>query len=151
MEDEQTAGTAVVAVAMVNIHALPAHTAWTAAQRAAFLDHFATNADVRSAAMMIGMTARDAYALRRTDAAFAAEWRGAIDVAYDRLEIALVKQLSGGSRSRVNVGAAMLLLEQRRAGARGAKGPWKAGAGDERARAERELLRRLKTYAGDRA
>lgn len=126
-----------------------ARTQWTAAQRATFLDHFALSGDVPSAAMMIGMDALDAYALRRRDARFAAAWRVALDVGYDRLEASLIRQLLGRSRSQVNVGAAMLLLEQYRAsrpvaGGKGAAG--KGGKSDLRARAERELLRRLKAY-----
>ncbi|PZQ61856.1 MAG: hypothetical protein DI544_04350 [Sphingomonas taxi] len=121
---------------------------WTRERRDRFFDHFAMAGDVAAAAAAAGMTARDAYAKRRGDRTFAALWRRALDVGYDRLEAAVIRQVSGTTDTKMDVGAAMLLLERHRGAVTPPEpAPNRGGDRAARQRAERELLRRLRVYA----
>ena len=59
---------------------------WTAAQRAAFLDHLAATCSVTAACSALDVWSSSAYYVRRTDPAFAEAWRVALLTGYDRLE-----------------------------------------------------------------
>lgn len=59
---------------------------WTIARRVAFLDHLAATCNIAQSAKAVGSSASGAYALRRRDAAFAEQWREAIDLGYELLE-----------------------------------------------------------------
>jgi len=59
---------------------------WTIAKRVAFLDHLAATCNISQSARAVGSSASGAYALRRRDAAFAEQWRAAIDLGYELLE-----------------------------------------------------------------
>jgi hypothetical protein len=122
---------------------------WTRSDRDTFFDHFAISADVARAAAAAGKTARSAYALRRRSATFGAQWRAALDDAYERMEAALVRQVLGDTDTKLDVAAALLLLERRPAAAVDvATGTRKvADRNSPRAKAERELLRRLQAMA----
>lgn len=73
---------------------------WTAVKRRAFLDHLAEHCNVNAACRAVGMDPSGAYALRRRDPDFAAQWREALEIAYERLETALlrysIERLNGG-------------------------------------------------------
>lgn len=64
---------------------------WTAARRRAFLDHLSQHCNVAAACRAVGMDSSSAYHLRRRDAGFAAQWREALEVNYERLEAALLR------------------------------------------------------------
>lgn len=68
-----------------------AATGWTAARRRAFLDHLAQHCNVAAACRAVGMDSSSAYHLRRRDAGFAAQWREALEINYERLEAALLR------------------------------------------------------------
>jgi hypothetical protein len=59
---------------------------WTIARRVAFLDHLAATCNIAQSAKAVGSSASGVYALRRRDAAFAEQWREAIDLGYELLE-----------------------------------------------------------------
>lgn len=59
---------------------------WTIARRVAFLDHLAATCNISQSARAVGSSTSGAYALRRRDAAFAEQWRAAIDLGYELLE-----------------------------------------------------------------
>lgn len=121
---------------------------WTLADRNVFFDHFAMSGDVAEAAAAAGKTERSAHSLRRRSATFAAAWRVALDDGYERLETALVRQVMGETTAKLDVAAAVVLLDRRRRIDDGAaatrKGPEKANP---LARAERELLKRLQALS----
>ena len=64
---------------------------WTAVRRRAFLDHLSQHCNVAAACRAVGMDPSSAYHLRRRDAGFAAQWREALEVNYERLEAALLR------------------------------------------------------------
>ncbi|KQN90939.1 hypothetical protein ASE95_11695 [Sphingomonas sp. Leaf231] len=124
---------------------------WTSARWSAFFDHFAMTGQVANAAAAAGMTAKDAYAMRRRSTRFALMWRRALDVGYDRLEVAVLRQVLGQTETKLDVGAAMLLLERHRATIAVEQSPSRRrrppDAAAARAKAERELLKRLQAFA----
>lgn len=122
---------------------------WSRNDRNTFLDHFAIDGDVARAAAAAGKTARSAYALRRRSTAFGAGWRLALDDAYERMEAALVRQVLGDTDTRMDVAAALVLLERRPGAAIDvATTPRKvATRNSPLAKAERELLRRVQAMA----
>lgn len=63
---------------------------WTAAKRRVFLDHLATTCNARLSAQAAGMGEHSAYALRRRDAEFSAQWEAAIQLGYSAVEAALL-------------------------------------------------------------
>lgn len=68
---------------------------WTPAKRAAFLEHLATTCNIAASARAVGMAPRGAHALKKRDAAFAADWAGAIEAAYETLEVRLLAYALG--------------------------------------------------------
>lgn len=65
---------------------------WTRARRAAFLTELAHSCNVSRAHKAAGMGERGAYALRRRDSAFARQWQTALELGYERLEMALLRR-----------------------------------------------------------
>lgn len=122
---------------------------WTREDRNRFFDHFAVSGDAARAAEAVGKTARSAFALRRRSADFAATWRAVMDDTYERLEAAIVRQVLGDGASKVDIAAALLLLERRPGAAAGGPVAKRRGADgvNPRVRAERELLRKLRAHA----
>jgi hypothetical protein len=122
---------------------------WTRDARNTFFDHFAISGDVAAAAAAAGKTARSAYALRRRSTTFGTQWRAALDDAYERMEAALVRQVLGDTDTKLDVAAALLLLDRRPAAAIDvATTPRKvADRNSPRAKAERELLQRLQAMS----
>lgn len=122
---------------------------WTRDDRNTFFDHFAISGDVARAAAAAGKTARSAYALRRRSTTFGAQWRAALDDAYERMEAALVRQVLGDTDTKLDVTAALLLLERRPPAAVDvATTPRKvADRNSPRGKAERELLKRVQAMA----
>lgn len=68
---------------------------WTPAKRAAFLEHLAATCNIAASARAVGMAPRGAHALKKRDAAFAADWAGAIEAAYETLEVRLLAYALG--------------------------------------------------------
>ena len=122
---------------------------WTRDVRNRFFDVLAASGDVARAAETVGKTAQSAYALRRRSASFAATWRTVLEDTYERLEAALVRQVLGDADTKVDVAAALLLLERRPRAGRSAPAATERVADEAtlRARAERELLRKLKALS----
>ena len=69
---------------------------WTAAKRDAFLAALIETANVAGAARLVGLPARSPYQLRRKDAEFAAAWDAALDEAYSKLEMMLLRRATYG-------------------------------------------------------
>lgn len=65
---------------------------WTKARRAAFLEELATSCNVRRAHGAAGIAMGSAYRLRRRDPLFAKQWQEALELGYERLELALVRR-----------------------------------------------------------
>ncbi len=70
---------------------------WTPAKRAAFLEHLAATCNIAASARAVGMAPRGAHALKARDAVFAADWAGAIEAAYETLEVRLLAYALGES------------------------------------------------------
>ncbi len=99
---------------------------WTPSRREQFLDHVAATCNVRAATEAVGLSQASVYALRRRDAAFAAQWRMALLAGYDRLEemlvskaIAVLEGVAVGDPDKVVCGAisveqAIKLLDRHR-------------------------------------
>ncbi|MES3095731.1 hypothetical protein [Sphingomonas aerolata] len=68
---------------------------WTPAKRAAFLEHLAATCNIAASARAVGMAPRGAHALKKRDAVFAADWAGAIEAAYETLEVRLLAYALG--------------------------------------------------------
>lgn len=69
---------------------------WTAEKRAAFFAHLAETCNVAASARHVGMSVPMVYALRKRDAAFAAEWMEALDQGFEELRIQLLHQARFG-------------------------------------------------------
>lgn len=65
---------------------------WTKARRAAFLEELAMSCNVRRAHAAAEMALGSAYRLRRRDPLFAKQWHEALELGYERLELALVRR-----------------------------------------------------------
>lgn len=65
---------------------------WTKARRNAFLEELAMSCNVRRAHVAAEMALGSAYRLRRRDALFAKQWQEALELGYERLEMALVRR-----------------------------------------------------------
>lgn len=65
---------------------------WTKARRAAFLTELAHSCNVSRAHKAAEMGERGAYALRRRDTEFAQQWQAALELGYERLEMALLRR-----------------------------------------------------------
>lgn len=72
-------------------HYLERKGTWKKLVREDFLNHLAATCSVKLSCEAVGMGIPGAYALRRRDAAFAAQWRAALLTGYDRLEAALLE------------------------------------------------------------
>lgn len=86
---------------------------WTDAARERFLDHLAATCNVRAACAAAGRHHTGAYALRRRDPGFAAQWHAALESGYDTLEAAILEQtlaplqpetVSGGAEEDADAG-----------------------------------------------
>jgi hypothetical protein len=69
---------------------------WTAAKREAFLTSLVETANVAGAARLVGVPERSPYHLRRKDEDFAAAWDRALDEAYSKLEMMLLRRATYG-------------------------------------------------------
>ncbi|WP_264938695.1 hypothetical protein [Sphingomonas caeni] len=91
--------------------------------RATFLDHLAGSCNVTAAAKAAGVSTESAYALRRREEAFAAEWHAALLAGYAVLETALLGHALGRSDDgtvampfgKLDFEAGLRLLAQHRA------------------------------------
>ncbi len=122
-----------------------------AATRACFLDQLAMLGCPARAAAAVGVALVSAYALRRRSVRFAAAWRDALAIGYERLEAAALRQLIE-RETPLDLAAALALLDRHRAAAAGAApvAPPRAPRGQRHplGPAGAELARRLKLYAG---
>jgi len=78
---------------------------WTPAKRAAFLEHLAATCNIAASARAVGMAPRGAHALKARDAVFAADWAGAIEAAYETLEVRLLAYALGEVEGEVEAEA----------------------------------------------
>lgn len=69
---------------------------WTAAKQERFLAALIETANVAGAARLIGVPEHSPYHLRRKDAEFAAAWDRALDEAYTKLEMMLLRRATYG-------------------------------------------------------
>ena len=69
---------------------------WTEAKREAFLLALVETANVTGAARAVGLPEHSPYHLRRKDADFAAAWDAALDEAYSKLEMMLLRRATYG-------------------------------------------------------
>ena len=99
---------------------------WTKARRTAFLCELAMSCNVRRAHAAAEMASGSAYRLRRRDPLFAKQWQEALELGYERLELALVRRaleavdelvLDEGPEpvEKMSVAQAITLLRQHRA------------------------------------
>jgi hypothetical protein len=65
---------------------------WTKARRGTFLEELARSCNVYRAHAAAGMGEGSAYRLRRRDPLFAKQWQEALELGYERLEMALVRR-----------------------------------------------------------
>jgi hypothetical protein len=65
---------------------------WTKARRDAFLEELAMACNVRRAHAAAEMAPGSAYRLRRRDPLFAKQWQEALELGYERLELALMRR-----------------------------------------------------------
>jgi len=126
-------------------------TALGAATRACFLDQLALLGCPARAAAAVGIAPVSAYALRRRSARFAAAWRDALAIGYERLEAEALRQLLE-HETPLDLAAALALLDRHRAAA-GDAAPVTPPRAPRRQRhalgpAGAELARRLQLYAG---
>jgi hypothetical protein len=70
---------------------------WTAAKRERFLNALVETANVAGAARLVGVPERSPYHLRRKDDAFARAWDKALDEAYSKLEMMLLRRATYGA------------------------------------------------------
>jgi hypothetical protein len=70
---------------------------WTKQRRKIFLDHLAATCNVTASATAAGLYWAGAYAWRRKDPEFAAQWQAALETGYARLEAMLVDRAAVGS------------------------------------------------------
>lgn len=122
-----------------------------AVTRAFFLDQLAMLGCPARAAAAVGVALVSAYALRRRNARFAAAWRDALAIGYERLEAEALRDLLE-RETPLDLAAALALLDRHRAAAAGAVpvAPPRAARRqrDPLGPAGAELARRLKLYAG---
>ena len=69
---------------------------WTAAKRERFLAALVETANVAGAARLVGVPETSPYHLRRKDEDFAAAWDRALDEAYSKLEMMLLRRATYG-------------------------------------------------------
>ena len=71
-------------------------TRFTTTRQREFLEHLALSANVTASAEAIGIDTSQIYRAKRRDPDFAAEWRAALQSAYDRIEGELLERALGG-------------------------------------------------------
>ena len=81
---------------VVRAVAVPLAERWTAAKRERFLAALIETANVAGAARLVGVPERSPYNLRRKDSTFAAAWEKALDEAYAKLEMMLLRRATYG-------------------------------------------------------
>ena len=82
------------------------HVRWTAALTGAFLDHLARTGNIRAAAAHIGVDHAQVYYRQRTNPAFAAAWRAALDAGCLTIKAQMIAHiLSGGDPEATDTGA----------------------------------------------
>ena len=97
---------------------------WTAAKQEAFLAALADTASVSGAARAVGVPDRSPYKLREKDVNFRAGWDAALDRAYARLELMLLRratfgeQCDGPETPAISSSVAMALLRHYKTRAR---------------------------------
>jgi hypothetical protein len=69
---------------------------WTTAKREAFLRALVETANVAGAARAVGLPENSPYHLRRKDEGFARAWNRALDEAYSKLEMMLLRRATYG-------------------------------------------------------
>jgi hypothetical protein len=88
---------------------------WNGACEKIFLEKLVQTANVMAAARAVGLSARSAYLRRRTNPAFAAAWRVALDEGYAELEMVLLRHaLTGSERIETVVDGASGAVKQTR-------------------------------------
>lgn len=125
-----------------------------AAARAHFLDQLAMLGCPARAAAAIGVAPVAAYALRRRSARFAAAWREALAIGYERLEAETLRRLLDGAA--LDLAGALALLDRHRAAPATPAASATASPAPRRATRGRaalspagaELVRRLQLHAG---
>lgn len=70
---------------------------WNGRRRALFLAALTETANVRRSAKTAGMSLAAAYALKRRDPAFARAWKEALEIGYNEVEMALLRESLNGS------------------------------------------------------
>jgi hypothetical protein len=82
----------------VRVRAAPVALAvrWTPAKREAFLSSLVEMANVAGAARSVGLPEGSPYKLRAKDAEFSAAWDAALDEAYGKLELMLLRRATYG-------------------------------------------------------
>lgn len=76
---------------------MPSASRFTRSQRAAFLARLADTANVSASCAAAGISRHVAYALKRRDAAFAAQWEEALQIALDGLESEIIRRAIEGT------------------------------------------------------
>lgn len=71
---------------------------WNGRRRALFLAALTETANVRGSAKRAGMSLAAAYALKRRDPAFARAWKEALEIGYNEVEMALLRESLNGSK-----------------------------------------------------
>ena len=74
---------------------------WSKAKAAAFLGALAETCNVSEACRQSGVSSSNAYARRKSDAAFRAGWLEAIGVGYQRLELMLLERAFNGTEKLI--------------------------------------------------
>lgn len=108
---------------------------WTMARRKTFLEELAASCNVWRAAAAAGMLPGSVYRLRKREPQFAEQWQAALELGYERLEMALLRRaieavegLTPGADEeakqpveKMTVAEAMALLRQHRASVEGGR------------------------------
>lgn len=97
---------------------------WTPAKRETFLTALVETANVVGAARSVGVPERSPYRLRAKDGDFAAAWDAALDEAYNKLELMLLRRATfgeacdGDATPPISTGFALALLRHHHTRAR---------------------------------
>lgn len=70
----------------------PRANGWTVARRTAFLEELAASCNVERARKAAGMASSGVYRLRQREPLFAEQWQAALELGYERLEMALLRR-----------------------------------------------------------
>jgi hypothetical protein len=86
---------------------------WTGRLKEVFLNHLTATCNVKASAQAIGIDPGSAYARRRSDESFAADWRAAIAQAYEIMETHLLAlALSGEHTIDTGVGGPGAVIDR---------------------------------------